>query len=188
MHEYLTAAGPGPWPEPPRRDTTPADDLRRTHPAAISAVTSAVSDPGWLILVSGGLLAADVAGAAAILTDLLGRRDAATLMSVGLFVPVMLSWLVTAALLLLAERPVTGALAELRRATGARVDPSAPWPPLGVLPLPPSDPEWAPVVPLIAAAAIRHARARSALFAAIITTAGLLLWMMISLTITAVIP
>jgi hypothetical protein len=118
---------------------------------------------------------------------LLGRRDAVAVGSVGLLVPVILSWLVAAVLLLLAERPVAGALGELRRATGAQVDPSAWWAPVGVLPLPASDLEWSNVVPLIAAVAIRHARARLALSSAIVTTAGLLLWMVLSLAMVVVI-
>jgi hypothetical protein len=186
MHEHRAASEPGPWPGLPREDRTPADDLAWGCPAAISEITSAIGDTRWLTLISGGLLAADIAGAATIVAELLGHRAAIAVGSVGLLVPVILSWLVTAVLLLLAERPVAGELGELRRATGARVDPSAWWAPLGVLPLSASDLEWSHVVPLIAAVTIRHARARVALSSAIVTTAGLLLWMVISLAIVAV--
>ena len=187
MHEHLAASEPGPWPGLPQEDRTPADGLAWSCPAAISEITAAIGDTRWLALISGGLLAADIAGAAATVAELLGRRDAVAVGSVGLLVPVVLSWLVTAVLLLLAERPVAGELGELRRATGARVDPSAWWAPVGVLPLPASDLEWSHIVPLIAAVTIRHARARLALSSAIVTTAGLLLWMVLSLAIVAVI-
>jgi hypothetical protein len=136
--------------------------------------------------VSGGLLAADIGGAAVPVAELLRHRDAIALGSVGLLVPVLLCWLVTTALVIRAERPVADALGWLRWATGARVDPSAPWVPLGVRPLPDSVLEWPHVEPLIAAAVIRHARARLALRAAIVTSAGLLLWMVFSLAFAAV--
>ena len=99
--------------------------------------------------------------------------------------PVLVSWLVTAALVLFSEGPVTNAFAELRRTTGAPVDPSAPWAPLGVEPL--ADPEvtWDCIVPLIAATRRRHVRARAALSAAVLTTAAFLLWMMLSLAVAA---
>jgi hypothetical protein len=188
MHEHLTAAsGPGPWSGLPDGGSAPADGQAWSYSAAISEIASAIGDTRWLVLISGGLLASDIAGAAVAVAELLGRRDAVAVGSVGLLVPVMLSWLVTAALLLLADRPVAGALGELRRVTGAQIDPSAPWLPLGVRPLPASDLEWSHVVPLIAAVTIRHARARLALSSAILTTAGLLLWMVLSLAIAAVI-
>jgi hypothetical protein len=165
----------------------PADGQGWSYPAAIFDIISSIGDTRWLVIICGCLLAADISGAAVTVAELLGRRDAVAAGSVGLLVPVILSWLVAAVLLLLAERPVAAALGELRRATGARVDPSAWWAPLGVRPLPASDLEWSHVVPLIAAVTIRHARVRLALSSAIVTTAGLLLWMVISLAIAAVI-
>jgi hypothetical protein len=187
MHEHRVASEPSSWPGLPREDRTPADGLAWSCPATISEITSAIGDTRWLTLISGGLLAADLAGAAATVAELLGRRGAVAVGSVGLLVPVILGWLATAVLLLLAERPVAGELGELRRAIGARVDPSAWWAPLGVLPLPASELEWSHVVPLIAAVTIRHARARFALSAAIVTTAAFFLWMVLSLAIVAVI-
>jgi hypothetical protein len=76
---------------------------------------------------------------------------------------------------------MTGAFAQLRRATGAPVDPAAPWRPLGVRPLADSAVTFGHVVPLIAAATRQHARARLAFCAAVITTAVFLLWMVLSL-------
>jgi len=151
--------------------------------AAIARITSIMGDTRSLILTSGGLLAADVAGAVALMAALLGREDVSAVSSLGLLVLVTLGWLRTAVLIVLAERPVADAFGELRRATGAQVDLSAPWVSVGVTPMAASDLEWAHVVPLIAAANLRHARARLALSWAVITTAGLCVWMMLSFAI-----
>jgi hypothetical protein len=181
MHEYLSyVSGPSPWPGEPR-ESLPAGGRAWNYPAAVSEIIAAIGDTRWLVLMSGGLLAADLGGAAASVAVLLRHRDAIAMGSVGLLVPVLLCWLVTTALLIRAERPVADALGGLRWATGARVDPSAPWLPLDVQPLPDSDLEWAHVEPLIAAAVIRHTRARLALCAAIATSAGFLLWIVVSL-------
>jgi hypothetical protein len=188
MYEYLaTASGPSPWPGLPQEDSAPDDGQRWSYQTVISEVTVAISETRWLVLISGGLLAADIAGASAATAALLGRQDIVTVGSIGLLVPVALAWLAAAGLLLLAERPVVGALGELRRATGACVDPSAPWRPVGVRSLPASALEWSHVVPLIAAATVRHARARLALRVAIATTALLLLWIVLSLAIASAI-
>jgi hypothetical protein len=154
-------------------------------PAAINEVLSVLGDTRRHILISGGLLAVDLVGAASVASALLGRGGVVAPGTVGLLMPVLLGWLVTAVLVLLAERPVVGALGELRRATGAPVNPSAPWSPLGVLPLAAADLNCNHVVPLIAAANIQHARARLALSAAVITTAAFLLWMALSLAVAA---
>jgi hypothetical protein len=192
MREHLTAPlEPPPWPGPQNHDPASRDfeDLAGDEagcPAAVSEITTAIGDTRWLILVSGALLAADVAGEALATAELLGRRDSVALGLVCLLVPVMLSWLVATALLLAAERPVTSALGELRRVTGAPVDLAAPWRPIGVRRLTAAELDWSHVVPLIGAAATRHGRARQALFASVITTAGLLGWLLLSLAISAV--
>jgi hypothetical protein len=187
MREHLrTVSGPGPWPGLPHEGSAPASDQEPSDPAAVPAITAAISDTRWLVLISGALLVADIAGASVTTAELLGRQSAVAVGSIVLLVPVLAGWLAAAALLIHAERPVVGALGELRRATGARVEPSAPWRSVGVRPLPACDLEWAHVVPLIAAATIQHARARLALCLAIITTAGLLLWMVLSLAIASV--
>jgi hypothetical protein len=105
-------------------------------------------------------LTADIAGGAVVMSALLGRKEIAALSALGLLLLVMLSWLRTSALVILAEWPVAVAFGELRRATGAPVDPSAPWLPTGARPMVASDFGWDQVVPLIAAANLRHARAR----------------------------
>jgi hypothetical protein len=182
MHERLSSPPePGTWPEAKGRGHTLAEDRVCDHTAAITDVISATGDTRRLIHLSTGLLAAVLVGAATVASALLGRGQALALGSVGLLMPVILSWLVTAVLVLLAEGPVTSAFGELRRATGAPVDPSAPWSPLGVRPLADSEVTWSHVVPLIAAATRQHARARLALSAAVITTAVFLLWMALSL-------
>jgi hypothetical protein len=186
MHESLfRAPGPSPWPGQPR-ESAPADDQAWSYPAAISEITSAAANTRSLVLVSGGLLAVDIGGAAASVGELLSHRDAIAMGSVGLLVPVLLCWLTAAALVVRTESPVADALSGLRWATGARVDPSAPWLPLGARPDPDSEREWAHVESLIAAAVVRHARGRLALGAAIVTSAGFLLWMVLSLAFATV--
>lgn len=144
-------------------------------------VISVTGDTRRLTHLSAGLLAAVLVGAATVASALLGRGHLLALGAVGLLTPVILSWLVTAVLVLLAERPMTNAFGRLRWATGAPVDPSVPWTPIGVRPLADSEVTWGHVVPLIAAATRQHARARLALSAAVITTAVFLLWMALSL-------
>jgi hypothetical protein len=182
MREWLPSSpDPGAWPERPEWGRALPDDPGCDRTAAITGVILVTGGTRRLTLISAGLLAADVVGAAIVVSALLGRGKVLALGSVGLLVPVTLSWLVTAVLVLLAEGPVTSAFSELRRATGAPVDPSAPWSPLGVRPLTDSEVTWGHVVPLIAAATRQHARARLALSAAVITTAVFLLWMALSL-------
>lgn len=170
---------PGVWPGLPDQDRRLADIYG--CPAAIADVVSVIGDTRRLILISGGLLAADLIGTGSVVSALLNRGHVLALAFLLLLVPVLLGWLVTAVVVLLAERPVAGALGGLRRATGAPIDLSAPWLPLGVRPLAPSDLDWGHVVPLIAAANCQHARARFALSASILTTAAFILWMSITL-------
>jgi hypothetical protein len=187
MHEHLAISETRRWPGPPPGHPAPADDREWSYPGAITEITAAIGDTRRLISVSGGLLAADIAGAAALTAALLARPDAVTAGALWLLAPFLVGWLAAAALLLHAERPVAGALGALRQATGAQVDPSAPWRPVGVRQLPASQLDWSHVVPLIGATTIRHARARLALGAAITATAGLLLWVLLALAIAAVI-
>ena len=119
--------------------------------------------------------------------ELIGRAGPVAVGTVGLLIPVALSWLVAAALLLWAQRPVADALGELRWVTGAPVDLSMRCPPLGVQPTPASDMEWSQVVRLIGAIAVWQGRARLTLASAILTTAGFLAWMVLSLTVAAII-
>jgi hypothetical protein len=186
MQEYLfNQAEPSMWPEPPGRGHALTDAQTFDPAVAISDVIAVTGDTRRLTYISAGLLATVLMGAATVGAALLLRGQPLAMGSLGLLMPVLVSWLVTAALVLFSEGPVTSAFAELRRATGAPVDPSAPWAPLGVEPL--ADPEvtWDCVVPLIAATRRQHARARLALSAAVLTTAAFLLWMMLSLAVAA---
>ncbi len=188
MREQLTLPpDPGAWPGTPGEYRAPADREAYGYPGAVTEIVSAIGDTRRLTLISGALLAVDLAGMAIVVSALLNRGHAVALgTAAGLLMPVVLSWLAAVLLVLLAEWPVAGGLGELRRATGARVDPSAPWSPLGVLPLAGPDLDWSHVVPLIAAATLQHARAHRALHWTVITTAAFFLWTMVSLAAAAV--
>ena len=152
---------------------------------AVTDVISVTGDTRWLMYISAGLLAAVLVGAAIVTSTLLNRGDALAFGAVGLLTPVVVSWLATAVLVLLAEGPVTTGFGILRCVTGAALNPSAPWSPLGVRPLADSEVSWDHVVPLIAAATRQHARARLALWAAVVTTVEFLVWMTLALTAVA---
>jgi hypothetical protein len=182
MHEQLASPPePSAWPGTSRRDRGLAGDQLYGCPAAITDVIAAVGDARRLLLISGGLLVGDLVGTSSVVSALLGRGHAPSLASLCLLLPVLLSWLGTAAMLLRAERPVTCALGELRRATGAPVDLSAPWVPLGARPLAGSELDRSHVALLIGAANCQHTRARLALCASVLTTAAFFLWMPIAL-------
>lgn len=177
------------WPElhsDNEENDEPPDGEGRGRAAAVAEITSVMSDTRRLSLMSGGLLTADVTGAAIAVSALLSHGYVVSLWAAGLLVPVILSWLITAMLMTLGERSVAGALGELRRVTGAPVDLSAPWRSPGVTPMADWDREWDYIVLLIAAANLHHARSRLALSWAVITTAGFLLWLALSLAIGAV--
>lgn len=182
MHEYLSnQAEPRAWPTQlgPGRvlAAAPVGDG-----AAVAEVIAITGDTRRLTHVSGGLLAGVLVGAATVVAALLVRGQLLALGTVGLLVPVIVSWLVTATLVLLSERPVVSSFSALRWATGARLEPAAPWVPLGVQPLTDSQVTWDYVVPLIAATRRQHERTRRALSAAILTTALFLGWLVLSLT------
>jgi hypothetical protein len=174
------------WPGTSHRDRGLAGNQVYGCPAAITDVISVIGDTRPLLLISSGLLVADLVGTGSVVSALLGRGHVPSVVSLCLVLPVVLSWLGTAAMTLLAERPVAGALGELRRATGAPVDLSAPWVRLGVRPLTGSELDWSHIVPLIAAANCRHTRARLALCGSVLTTAAFFLWMSIALVTTLI--
>lgn len=179
--QFASPVEPSAWPGTSRLSRGVAGDQVCGCQAAGTDVISVIGDARRLLLISGGLLAADLIGTASVVSALVGRGHPPALASLCLLLPVVLSWLLTAAAMLAAERPVAGALGELRRATGAPVDLSAPWAPLGVRPLAGSELGWGHVVPLIAAANCQHTRARLALWASVLTTAAFFLWMPIAL-------
>ena len=194
MHEYLSSpAQPATWPARPPLGSplgsplgpAPTADPAAARTADIVELVSVAGDTRRLGFAAAGLLAAVLVGTAAVGSALAARGHVLALGSVAILLPVAVSWLVTAVLVLTAEHPLTGALAELRRATGAAVDPSAPWAPVGVRPLADAEVTWGHVVPLIGAATRQHARARLALGAAVLTTAAFALWMTVSLAAVA---
>lgn len=152
---------------------------------AVTDIISAIGDMRRLMIVSGGMLAADIAGAAVAVPALFRHGDGAGLICSGLLAPVMLSWLIAVLFTILAERPFAVALGDLRCVAGAPVDPSAPWRPLGMRPVA----DWhivsEHVVPLIGAATVQHSRARLALAWAAITTVGFMLWVVLSFGVAA---
>ena len=173
------AAWPGSQPENHPRTR----ECDRT--AAVGKVIEATGDSQRLVLCSVGLLAADAIGAAAVMPALLARGHLLAMGLACLLLPAIAGWLVTAALALRAEWPVSHAFARLRAETGAPVDPSAPWASLGVQPLADSAVTWDYVVPLIAATVVQQARARRTLVSAIITTTAFFSWMVLSLAAVA---
>lgn len=191
MRDHLVStANFASWPEPRwdnEEDNEPSPDgQERGRAAAAVKITSAMSDGRRLFLISGGLLTADVTGAAVAVSAFLSHGNSLALWAAGLLVPVILSWFIAALLMTLGEQAVAGSLGELRRVTGAPVDLSAPWRSLGVTPMAQSDIAWEHIVLLIGAATLHHARSRLALHWAIITTVGFLLWLTLSLAMAAV--
>jgi hypothetical protein len=89
---------------------------------------------------------------------------------------VLLTWIRAGVLLALAERPVTSALAELRRHTGAPVQPAAPWVADGIAKLTIFDLDRRQAQSLIAAASLRQARAQLALHWAMLAAGGFCVW------------
>jgi hypothetical protein len=185
MHESLSGqAGPHTWPAPPGRPPVLADTTARCR-AAVAEVIAITGDTRRLTHLSAVLLAVVLVGATTVAAALLVRGQLLAAGTVGLLIPVIVSWLATAALVLCSEGPVAGAFSELRRATGAPVDPAAPWAPLGLRPLADADVTWDYIVPLIAATRSQRERTRRALSAAVLTTAAFLAWMVLSLTMAA---
>lgn len=153
---------------------------------AVAEIIRTMSNARRNFLISGGLLAADIAGAALTISSLLSHGRGVTLGTAGLLVPVIGGWLITALFMVLAEQPVAGSISEVRWVTGAPVDLSAPWQPLGARPIAESEIGWEHVVPLIGAAARHYVRSRAALLWAIGTSAGFLLWAGLALGIATV--
>ena len=172
---------PGPWPPAAERTAALGGDLGCRCTVAVADVIAVIGDTRRLTQVAAGLLAAVLLGAATLGAALTSRGQVLAVGSVALLLPVAVSWLVTAALVLLSEVPVTRALGGLRYVSGAPVDPAAPWSPAGLQPLTGTEVDWTYLVSLIAAATHRHARARAALGGAVVTAAAFLAWMSLSL-------
>jgi hypothetical protein len=149
--------------------------------AALAGVVTVAGNTRRLTHICTGLLAAVLVGAAAVTAALAVREQPLEIGAAGLLVPVIVSWLAAVILLAVSENPVSRTLGELRWSTGALVDPSAPWSPLGAHAPADAEVTWEYVVALIAAATRQHGRARLALSAAVVTAVLFLLWMMLSL-------
>jgi len=173
------------WPDPARREPALADAQAFGGTMAIADVIAVTADTRRLAHISAGLLAAVLVGAATMGAALLVRGHPLDLGSLGLLAPVLVIWLLAAALVLHCEGPVTSAFAQLRRATGAPVNPYVPWAPVGLEPPAGAEATWDYVVLLIAAARRQHERARLALSVAVLTTAAFLLWMVLILAVAA---
>jgi hypothetical protein len=174
------------WPTAAQLAAPPAGDLGCGCgcAAALADVIAVIGDTRRLAHVAAGLLAAVLAGSATVTAALTTWGSARELGVVALLVPVVICWLATAGLVLRSEGPVTRALAELRHASGALVDPSAPWSPDGLQPPAGTAVTWGYVVSLIAAATHRQRRARVALGGAVGTVAVFLAWMAVALAAT----
>lgn len=190
MREHLTLAeNRGPEPELPLENhghNAPDSDPVPDSMATVARITAVMSGSRRLFLFSSGLLTADVAAAAIAMSAFLSHGRGVALGTAGLLAPVMLSWIITATLIIQAEQPVAGALGEIRRATGAPVDLSAPWLALGFAPNADSDIGEEHLVLLIGSAILHYARSRVALLWAVCTSVGLMLWLAIALGIATV--
>lgn len=189
MRSYLAyTSDSGPWPGTPHEDKAEDaldDEKGRERAAAVVRIISLMGDTRRLIIGTASLLASDVVGIAIVASVILGRGAIVSVGSIGLLTPVILGWLVSALLMFQAENPVADVLGEIRRVTGAPVDPSAPWKSMGVRPWGDPDLDWDPAQ-FVGIVNLQHSRARLALLWAIIATAGCLLWTVLMLAIAAI--
>lgn len=181
MDECLSPSWPATWPQHQFTDQALADDPAYDRLAALAGVVTVTGGTRRLTHICAGLLAAVLLGAATVTSALAFRGQPVAIGAAGLLLPVVLSWLAAAVLLAVSENPVSRTLGELRWSTGAPVDPSVPWSPLGAHPPADAEVTWDYVVAVIGAATRQHARARLALFAAVVTTALFMLWMALAL-------
>ena len=181
MDECLSPSWPVTWPQNQLTDQTLADGLSCERLATLAGVVTVTGNTRRLTHIGAGLLAAVLVGAATVTSALAVSGKPPAIGIAWLLMPVVLSWLVAAVLLAASESPVSRTFGEIRWMTGAPVDPSAPWSPLGAYPPADAEVTWDYVVALIAAATRQHARVRLALSGAVVTTVLFLLWMTLSL-------
>jgi hypothetical protein len=138
------------------------------------------------MLVSGITVAAVTVGVAveAIAVPINLHAGVGTVICLGLLAVLVLSVIRTAALMLLAGRPLMDQLGELRRQTGAPVDPTVPWTPVRILPLASPMAVWDRAQHVLAAAHFRNARIHLALGWATVAMIGFCAWSL-ALLITA---
>jgi hypothetical protein len=169
-------------PRPAARHGTPgphraatADDMSRS--AALGALTQLLNDTRTGTGLAGALLTA--AAPSVAVTGMAWSRSlqaGASVCCLVLLVPVLLTWVRAGVLLALAGRPVTGALAELRRHTGAPVQPGAPWVPGGMSQATAFDLGRWHTQSLVAAASLRQTRTQLALRWAMLAAGACCVW------------
>lgn len=158
------------------RETPRAPDDAIT---TIGEVAALIRDAGQDMLITASALGLVLAGAVlqlAIIRELPFVDGALGPVRMGLLAIVVVALLRSAMLLKLARRRMTDALGELRRYTGAPVNPAAPWTPFpprfGVDP----DAAWSHLRALVAAVQYRHFLVDRALGWAVTCVAMFLLW------------
>jgi hypothetical protein len=130
------------------------------------------------MLVSGVTVAAVTVGVAveAVAVPVNLHAGIGTVVCLGLFAVLALSVIRTTTLMIVAGRPLLDQLGELRRQTGAPVDPTVPWTPVRRLPLPSRTTVLDCAQRVLAAAHFRNARIHLALGWAIITMISFCAW------------
>jgi hypothetical protein len=138
------------------------------------------------MLVSGIIVAAVTVGAVveAIAVPINLRAGAGTVICLGLLAVLALCLARTAVLMVVAGRPLMDQLGELRRQTGAPVDPTVPWTPVRTLPLASPAAVWDRAQHVLAAAHFRNARVHLALGWSTAAMIGFCAWSL-ALLITA---
>ena len=144
---------------------------------AIGALTHLLEDTRTGTWLAGALLTA-TAMCLAVTGTLwpLPLRAGATVCCLVLLAAVLLTWVRAGVLLALAGQPVTSALAELRRHTGAPLQPAAPWVPGGMSRATAFDLSRWHAQSLIAAASLRQARTQLALRWAMLAAGACCVW------------
>jgi hypothetical protein len=160
-------------------DRSPADETLREMAELLRDAR-----PG--MLVSGITVAAVTVGAAVeVATVPINlHAGAGTAVCLGLLVVLALCVITTAVLMACSGRPLMDQLGELRRETGAPVDPTVPWTPVRTLPLPSAAAVRKRAEQVLAAAHFRNARLHLAMGWSTVAMIGFCAWSL-ALLITA---
>jgi hypothetical protein len=146
-------------------------------PELLAEMAALIRDTRPSLVVSGSVAAAVLAGLAigSVVLPLTGRGPGAVA-ALALFAAVALCLLRTLALIVLAGLPLAQSLSQLRVASGAPLDPRAPW---ASVPVPGTDPRswtWARAHLLLSQARFRADRIQAATSWALVTAAVFLAW------------
>ncbi len=175
--QLAMAAGPGDRP-PDGRAPEGRDAVGRESAQALLAEMAAlIRDTRPSLVVSGSVAAAVLLGLAteSVLLPLTGRGPGAVA-AIALFAVVALCLLRTLTLIVLAGLPLAQSLSQQRVASGAPLDPRAPW---ASIPAPGTDPQawtWARANLLLSQARFRADRIQAATSWALVTAAVFLAW------------